>query len=471
MILKFTWPLRALVVVTVLTLPAVSSLRKKKYENPISKETQQPDKVLFDKAMNDIEHGRYEIARLTLNTLINTYDSSEFLAKAKLAIADSWFREGGSNGLAQAEAEYKDFILFYPQMQESAEAQDRICQIHINQMSKAERDDTQGRIAEQECKKVITDFPNSKFAPLATQKLRDIQEILAAHEVASGNFYFKRGAYPAAANRLDGAVNQFPLYSESDEALLKAGESYLAMDKKRFRQQAISDFSRIVRDYPGNPRIVEQAKRHLTDLEAPIPEPNPEALALLKYNKEHYVKPSLVHRELGIFVTGAPDMSYASKKGEPTMTAMKSTIPLSVPVPVETASAQGTGGQGTGTNDVSVQQLKGDSKLDTAPDARTSAAATGVAATTATETAVAPGAPPPTNHAKDIAAAQADAQKRAKKNKKKATTQPASTTPAIAPETAPAQPTSTDPNAPAAQPTQAPPATGSAPTPSPQPQP
>ena len=35
--------------------------RKKKYANPITKDTQQPDKVLFDKAINDIEHGRFEI--------------------------------------------------------------------------------------------------------------------------------------------------------------------------------------------------------------------------------------------------------------------------------------------------------------------------------------------------------------------------------------------------------------------------
>ncbi len=85
---------------------------RKKYENPITKDTEQPDKVLFDKAVNDIEKGRYEVARLTLNTLINTYDSSEFLAKAKLAIADSWMRQSGAEGFAQAEAEYKDFQLF-----------------------------------------------------------------------------------------------------------------------------------------------------------------------------------------------------------------------------------------------------------------------------------------------------------------------------------------------------------------------
>ena len=41
----------------------LSSCGHKKYENPITKDTQQPDKVLFDKAIHDIEHGRYEVAR------------------------------------------------------------------------------------------------------------------------------------------------------------------------------------------------------------------------------------------------------------------------------------------------------------------------------------------------------------------------------------------------------------------------
>src|SRR5580692_6491065 len=156
--------------------------RAKKYDDPITKDTKQPDKVLFDRAVNDIEHGRFEIARITLNTLINTYDSSEFLAKAKLAIADSWYREGGTNGNAQAEAEYKDFILFYPQMQEAAEAQNRICLIHYNQMTKADRDDSQAVRAEFECKQVIEQFPNSKFVPQAKQTIRNIQEARGEHE-------------------------------------------------------------------------------------------------------------------------------------------------------------------------------------------------------------------------------------------------------------------------------------------------
>src|SRR5665213_3480823 len=152
------------------------SFRRKKYDDPITKDTKQPDKVLFDRAIDDIEHGRYEIARITLNTLINTYDQSEFLAKAKLAIADSWFREGGAASLAQAEAEYKDFILFYPTMEEAAESQSRICEIHFDEMDKADRDPNNALRAEQECRQLLTQFPNSKYARGAEQRLREIQE-------------------------------------------------------------------------------------------------------------------------------------------------------------------------------------------------------------------------------------------------------------------------------------------------------
>src|SRR5437016_11593171 len=145
------------------SLLSTSCARRRKYENPITKDTLQPDKVLFDKAMADVERSRFEVARLTLNTLMNTYDTSEYMAKAKLLIADSWYREGGTHGLAQAEAEYKDFILFYPAMEESAESQYKVCSIHYKQMEKADRDPAQAQRAEDECRQVMVAFPNSKY--------------------------------------------------------------------------------------------------------------------------------------------------------------------------------------------------------------------------------------------------------------------------------------------------------------------
>ena len=158
--------------------------RAKKYDDPITKDTKQPDKVLFDRSISDIEHGRYEIARITLNTLINTYDQSEFLAKAKLAIADSWYREGGAAGLAQAEAEYKDFILFYPTMEEAAESQQKICMIHYKQMDKSDRDQTQAIRAEDECRQLIVQFPNSKYVDETKQLLAQYSGIHCRRRVS-----------------------------------------------------------------------------------------------------------------------------------------------------------------------------------------------------------------------------------------------------------------------------------------------
>src|SRR5262249_24955822 len=191
-------------------------LRRKKYENRINKDTQQPDKVLFDTAINDIEHGRYERARLTLQTMMNTYDTSEYLAKAKLAVADSWYREGGAHGFAQAEAEYKDFILFYPTMEEAAEAQEKVCKMQYQQMEKADRDSAHALRAEEECRQLLVQFPNSKFAPNAKAMLIGIQEVLADKEYKVGTFYHTKGSFFSAANRLQGISDHFPLYSRAD---------------------------------------------------------------------------------------------------------------------------------------------------------------------------------------------------------------------------------------------------------------
>src|ERR1039457_5201591 len=189
------------VLITIAALLGSCGFTRKKYENPITKDTKQPDKVLYDKSVNDIEHGRFEVARITLNTLINTYDQSEFMAKAKLASADSWFREGGIHGLAQAEAEYKDFILFYPTMAEAGESQEKICQIHYKQMEKADRDSVQALRAEDECRQLIVQFPNSQFVPEAQQLLRNIQEGLAEGEYLVGDFYYRRGSNPSEIGR------------------------------------------------------------------------------------------------------------------------------------------------------------------------------------------------------------------------------------------------------------------------------
>lgn len=403
------------------SLGLLASCVHKKYDTPITKNTQQPDKILFDQAMHDIEHGRYEVARISLQTLMNTYESSEYMAKAKLAVADSWFREGGPNGLAQAEAEYKDFILFYPTMEESAEAQNRVCEIHYKQMDKSDRDWSQTLRAETECKDLLLQFPNSKFAPEAAQRLRNIQESLAQHEFVVGNFYWKRDMNPAAANRLVALVDQFPLYSGADEALYEAGDAYSKMGP-RFRRQSGEMFARIVRDYPMTARV-DDAKKRLEDMEMPIPQTDPAALARMKYERENYKRPGMLARTTA-FMRSAPDVSHAAKQGSPTMTDPKRTIPASVPVPANgEAAGSETGTSSGGSTEVTASNVGANSALDTKPDARTAEASSGSAAQSSASNSAQPAAPLPTNRDKELQRlAKERAKKQAaidKKNKKK----------------------------------------------------
>lgn len=360
----------AVLIFLAFALVAVSGCGRKKYENPIAKDTEQPDKVLYDKAIADIEKGRYEVARLTLNTLINTYDTSEYLAKAKLAIADSWFREGGSHGMAQAEAEYKDFILFYPTMEEAAESQEKICMIHYRQMDKVDRDPKHAYRAEDECRQMLVQFPNSQFAPRAQQLLRNIQEVLADREFKVGDFYYRKGSFPAAANRLEASSDQYPLYSHSDESLWELGESYGKMGA-RYREKTAAAFAKIVSHYPLSP-LAASAKEKLRQMEMPIPEADPVALARMKYETENAAEPGFMQKSTG-FIKRGPDMSAAAKSGAPTMTPMKRTIPASIPAASGAAAAGSSAG--AGVTDVTVSTVGANADLDNKPDARANAPA------------------------------------------------------------------------------------------------
>src|SRR4051794_11260370 len=216
-----------LIVVLGVLLALTAACTNKKSVNPLAGVgSKQPDKVLFDKAMDAMHHNRFDVARLTLQTLINTYPDSEYVARAKLAVGDSWYAEGGAAGLQQAEIEYKDFKTFFPNMPEAAEAQLKVADIHYRQMEKPDRDYTHGKRAEEEYRALIQEFPDSKLVPQAKEKLREVQEVLAEREYRIGRFYFLRESWAAAIARLKSATDAYPLYSRADDALMMLGAAY-----------------------------------------------------------------------------------------------------------------------------------------------------------------------------------------------------------------------------------------------------
>src|SRR5438309_3310246 len=267
----------------------VAGCHHNKVNNPIAKrDSKQPDNVLFDRSMDAMKHGKYDVARITLQTLINTYPDSEFIARAKLAVGDSWYAEGTTAAYQQAEVEYKDFITFFPQLPEAAEAQLKIANMHYKQMEKPDRDYTHAMRAEDEYRQLIQQFPDSKLLPEAKQHLREVQEVLAERQFRVGRFYYLRESYPAAIARLRSVVDRYPLYSQADEALYLLGQAYegeIAMVRSRkgnevakarmiqeFTNGAAESYSRIVTRYQLMNRM-EDAKARLAAVHQPVPKP------------------------------------------------------------------------------------------------------------------------------------------------------------------------------------------------------
>jgi outer membrane protein assembly factor BamD len=345
--------------------------KNKKAENPIANlDSKQPDKVLFDRAEDAIKHGKYDVARLSLQTLINTYPDSEYVARAKLAIGDSWYQEGGSAAMAQAESEYKDFITFFPNMPEAAEAQMKIANIHYGEMEKADRDPTHARRAEEEYRQLIMQFPDSPLVPQAKQRLLEVQEVLAQREYIIGHFYFMRESYPAAIARLKSVADTYPLYSGADDALFELGTAYEREIEvirrsrlpetakgtliKQYNEGAVAAYDRILTRYPLESQARE-AKKRLIALKQPVPQATPEAIAQDKAEIASRGSLGTVGKVMENFHKG-PDVSEAAKVGEPTLVDPKQ---ASAPDMIRAANASVTGilqGAGGG-NTVSVEQV------------------------------------------------------------------------------------------------------------------
>jgi len=391
-------------VVLLSVLALAVACTNKKVSNPLANVgSKQPDKVLFDRAMDAMKHNRFDTARIILETLLNTYPDSEFVARAKLAVADSWYAEGGSAALAQAELQYNDFKTFFPNMPEAAEAQLKIANIHYQQMEKPDRDYTHAVRAEQEYRNMIQQFPDSKLIPVAKQRLREVQEVLAQREFEVGRFYFLRDSYAAATARLKSLVEQYPLYSKADEAWYMLGqiaEAEIKMVRDRpsctgivnrvpvpagcmgeqakgkwiaeQTKEATEAYSHILTRYPVMDRAVD-AKARLEALGQPVPRPTKAEVAQNKAEEDSRRETGMMTKVLRNF-SKHPDVAQAARVGDPTMVDPE---PVSATSIMREANSVMMGG-GAGDNKVSVETVgSGEPAPNGAPPSSDAPAATG----------------------------------------------------------------------------------------------
>jgi outer membrane protein assembly factor BamD len=292
--------------------------RKKKVNKSTSADnTAEPDKVLYNRAIEDIKHGRQEVGRLGLQTLINTYPDSEYLAKAKLGIADSYYKESGTANMTQAIQGYKDFIVFFPFLPEAGYAQLQVANAHYQQMAKPDRDRTEAKAAEEEYQTFLAKYPKDPLAPKAEQRLRDVQEIIAEGDYRIGYYYYVKGDKRAAAARLLAIAKRYPLYSRSDRVLWMLGDIF---EKSEHREVASLYYGQIVKNYPLS-GLAPGAKDKLVAFKVPVPQPDPKAVAWMTAEQNAPRKrDGLVKKPLALVRTGPhSEMVASAKTGAPNL--------------------------------------------------------------------------------------------------------------------------------------------------------
>src|SRR5215475_4838911 len=260
----------AIVFAFALALPLAGCGPKNKVKNE-NASAEGRDRELYNQASKKAEKGRYDEARLTYNIIITTYPDSAYLPLAKLAIADTFFLEGGTSNLQQAIGGYKDFAQYFPAHPQICAVKRTIAQAYMRQMGAYNRDVSNAKQAEHQLKAAEQTCRNSPLLPKIQSDLALVQQNLALHELDIARFYIdNRQAYKSGESRLRDIVNNYPFFSYYDESLYRLGVSLVEQEQP---EEAAEYFTRLVRDYSKS-EYAGKGKEYLEKLGKPIPEPS-----------------------------------------------------------------------------------------------------------------------------------------------------------------------------------------------------
>jgi outer membrane protein assembly factor BamD len=266
------------------------------------------DRVLFEEAAKEVKKGNHETGRLLFTTIINTYPDSPFLSLAKLAIADSFYLEGTTASLIQAAQAYQDWLTFFPTDPLADDAMLKVAEAEMRQMGLADRDVTHARKAEQRLKVLLQQYPKSSLRPDVEERLREVQENLAMHNLGVARFYYDarynkgRGTgLKGSQSRLKEIVEKYPRFSYMDEVLFRLATTYQLEEEP---DEAAKYYQDLLKNYP-NSEFADKARDQLAIIGAPVPDPDPE-----RKNAPRPEKPTFIQNVMQQ-VTGKVEVNFS----------------------------------------------------------------------------------------------------------------------------------------------------------------
>jgi outer membrane protein assembly factor BamD len=188
---------------------------------------------LYQSAKSDTSVGNYDAALKTLAILESRFPFGTYAQQAQL---DTAFVKYKQSEMADALVAVDRFMRLYPNHASLDYAMYLKGLINFNEnqgffarvgnQDLSERDMKAARDGFDNFKELVTRFPQSRYAPEARQRMNYLVNNIAAGEVHVARYYFRRGAYVAAANRAKEVVRGYSDAPAIEEALAILWRSY-----------------------------------------------------------------------------------------------------------------------------------------------------------------------------------------------------------------------------------------------------
>lgn len=200
---------------------------------------------LYEEAKEEASVGNWERATKLYERLEARAAGTPLAQQAQIDLAYAFYRSGEK---AQALSTIERFIKLHP----SSPALDYAYYLQglinfnenlgllgrLSRQDLSERDQQASRDAYQSFRQLVTQFPDSKYTPDSQLRMNYIVNSLAQYEVHVARYYYRRGAYVAAANRAQQAVQEFQRAPAAEEALYIMALSYDKLSLPELRDDA-----------------------------------------------------------------------------------------------------------------------------------------------------------------------------------------------------------------------------------------
>jgi outer membrane protein assembly factor BamD len=233
------------------------------------------DEIVWEAGQKAVEKKDWESARQYFRRLIDAFPQSEHQAGARVAVADSYFEEGGTANYVLAVSAYREFLTLYPQHPKSDYAQFRAAESYFEQKNTPDRDQTATEQALEEYQRLLDVYPQSPWVEPAREKIRLSRQSLSRSHHMVGYFYQKtRKSWRSAIGRYETILTDYPDYEKVDEILFRLAECLANAGRYA---EARPRLARLQSEFPESPFAAEAKKLEATFPPAGVPASAPPA--------------------------------------------------------------------------------------------------------------------------------------------------------------------------------------------------